>query len=128
MATSSRDTLSLDGGFLKVDLREARQELAASLRALRRARQLVVSDPDILGGEPVFRHTRVTVHLIATLLMEGSTVADLFEGYPRLTADGRSCTALCSCLSVTRSAASSALARPGAGTRQRQKLATIDAG
>ncbi len=34
MATSSRDTLSLDGGFLKVDLREPRQELAASLRAV----------------------------------------------------------------------------------------------
>jgi len=86
LATSSRNTLSLDGGFLKIDLREPRRELAASLRALCRARQLVVSDPEILGGDPVFRGTRVPVHLIATLLEQGSTASDLLEGYPRLTA------------------------------------------
>jgi hypothetical protein len=68
LANSSRNALSLDGGFLKIDLREPRQELAASLRALRRARQLVVSNPEILGGEPAFLGTRVPVHLIATCL------------------------------------------------------------
>ena len=86
LATSSGNTLSLEGGFLKIDLREPRQELAASLRALRRARQLVVSDPDILGGDPVFRGTRTPVHPIATLLGQGATAADLLEAYPRLTA------------------------------------------
>ena len=129
LANSSRNTLSLDGGFLKIDLREPRQELAASLRALRRARQLVVSDPDILGGEPVFRGTRVPVHLIATLLAEGSTVADLLEGYPRLTAQ------------MVEAAPLYAAAYPPRGRRRaqpwhdqapvyrnRQKLATIDAG
>jgi uncharacterized protein (DUF433 family) len=86
LATSSRNTLLLDGGFLRIDLREPRRELAASLRALRRARQLVVSNPEILGGDPVFRGTRVPVHLIATLLEQGSTTTDLLEGYPHLTA------------------------------------------
>jgi hypothetical protein len=37
LANSSRKTLSLDCGFLKIDLREPRRELAASLRALRRS-------------------------------------------------------------------------------------------
>jgi uncharacterized protein (DUF433 family) len=87
LTAASRNTVSLDGGFLKIDLREPRRELAVSIRELRRARQLVLSDPEIMGGEPVLRGTRVPVHVIATLLSEGSTAADLLEGYPRLTAE-----------------------------------------
>lgn len=53
---------------------------------LRRARGMVESDPEILGGGPVFRGTRIPVHLIAKLLAEGETEADLRAAYPRLTA------------------------------------------
>lgn len=87
MASGPRNRLCLEGGFLTIDLREPRRELAASLRKLRRARALVISDPEILGGDPVFRGTRVPVHLIATLLERGSAEADLLESYPRLTAE-----------------------------------------
>jgi uncharacterized protein (DUF433 family) len=87
LATAPRNSVSLEGGFLTIDLREPRRELASSLRELRRARDVVVSDPDIMGGDPVFRGTRVPVHLIATLLGQGSTAADLLEGYPRLTTE-----------------------------------------
>lgn len=87
VASNSRNRVSLEGGFLTIDLREPRRELAASLRELRRARALVISNPDILGGDPVFRGTRVPVHLIATLLEQGSTEKELLEGYPRLTAE-----------------------------------------
>ena len=82
-----RNAVSLDGGFLKIDLREPRRELATSIRELRRARQLVLSDPHIMGGDPVFRGTRVPVHLIATLVGQGSSAADVLEGYPRLTVE-----------------------------------------
>jgi uncharacterized protein (DUF433 family) len=58
-----------------------------SLRELRRARRLVVSDPEILGGDPVFCGTRVPVHMIAELVAQASTQAELLEGYPRLTAE-----------------------------------------
>lgn len=85
-ATTPRDRISLEGGFLTIDLREPRRELAASLRVLRRARDLVVSDPDILGGAPVFRGTRIPVHQIAAMLAQGSTAQNLREAYPRLTA------------------------------------------
>jgi len=61
--------------------------LATSLRELRRARRLVVSDPEILGGDPVFRGTRVAVHMVAELLGQGTTSADLIESYPRLTSE-----------------------------------------
>ncbi len=82
---ASRRAVSLDGGFLKIDLREPRRELAQSLRSLRRARQTIVSDPEIMGGDPVFRGTRLPVHLIADLLEQGESEADLREGYPQLT-------------------------------------------
>jgi len=87
LATGPRNRVSVEGGFLTIDLREPRRELAASLRTLRRVRALVTNDPDILGGDPVFRDTRVPVHLIATLLEQGSTDADLLESYPRLTGE-----------------------------------------
>lgn len=87
LGESPRNTVSLEGGLLKIDLREPRRELASSLRELRRARRLVVSDPEIMGGDPVFCATRVPVHMIAELMAKGSTPAELAESYPRLTAD-----------------------------------------
>jgi uncharacterized protein (DUF433 family) len=87
LAVAPRNRVSLDGGFVTIDLREPRRELAASLRRFRRARALVNSDPDILGGDPVFRGTRIPVHLIATLLGQGSTETELLEAYPRLTVE-----------------------------------------
>src|SRR6266446_4834358 len=87
LAEASRNVVSLEGGLVKIDLREPRRELAASLRELRRARRLVVTDPDIMGGDPIFRGTRVPVHMIAELLAKGSTPDELLEGYPRLTTD-----------------------------------------
>jgi uncharacterized protein (DUF433 family) len=86
LANSPRKAvLSVDEGLVKVDLQQPRRDLAASLRELRRARSLVVTDPDILGGDPVFRGTRVPVHSIAAMLEQGSTEADILKGYPRLT-------------------------------------------
>jgi uncharacterized protein (DUF433 family) len=87
LASSPRNTVSLEGGLVKIDLREPRREVATSLRDLRRARRLVVSDPDIMGGEPVFRGTRVPVHMIAAQLTQGSAPAELLAAYPRLTAE-----------------------------------------
>jgi uncharacterized protein (DUF433 family) len=85
LADAPRDVVALEGGLVRIDLREPRRELATSLRELRRARRLVVSDPEILGGDPVFRGTRVPVHLIAELTAAGSPASELLESYPRLT-------------------------------------------
>jgi uncharacterized protein (DUF433 family) len=59
--------------------------LTTALRELRRARRLVVSDREIMGGDPVFRGTRVPVHLIAKLAAQDATEAELLHSYPRLT-------------------------------------------
>ena len=87
LADAQRSTVSLESGLIKVDLREPRRELAAALRELRRARHLVVADPEILGGEPVFRGTRVPVYAVASQLEGGETEAGLRQAYPRLTAE-----------------------------------------
>jgi uncharacterized protein (DUF433 family) len=87
IARAPRHKLSLDGGFLTIDLSQPRRELATALRALRRVRDLVVRDPDIMGGDPVFRGTRVPVHAVAAQLAQGASAIDVLEGYPRLTAE-----------------------------------------
>jgi uncharacterized protein (DUF433 family) len=87
LAEASRNVVSLEGGLIKIDLREPRRELAASLRDLRRARRMVITDPEILGADPVFRGTRVPVHVIAELVAQGSKPAELIGSYPRLTAE-----------------------------------------
>ncbi len=84
---TARGTVVLDDGFLKIDLRQPRRELATSLRQLRRVRRLVVSDPGIYGGDPVFRGTRVPVHVVAEQLAQGAGETEILAGYPRLSAE-----------------------------------------
>ena len=43
--------------------------------------------PDVMGGKPVIRDTRITVEIILDWLAAGWTEAELFENYPRLTPD-----------------------------------------
>ena len=44
----------------------------------------VVSDPDIMGGEPVFRGTRIPVRAVAEMMQGGADAADMLKGYPSL--------------------------------------------
>jgi hypothetical protein len=48
-------------GMLKLDLRTPRREIKERIGQLRRASRLVVINPEIMGGQPVFRGTRVPV-------------------------------------------------------------------
>ena len=43
---------------------------------------LVISDPDILGGTPVFAGTRVPVQALVDHLEAGETIDDFLEGFP----------------------------------------------
>jgi uncharacterized protein (DUF433 family) len=45
---------------------------------------IIQSDPDILGGVPVFRGTRVPIEVLFDYLQE-DTVADFLRGYPHIT-------------------------------------------
>lgn len=46
------------------------------------AKQIVRSDPEILGGTPVFAGTRVPVDALIDFLEGGDTVEDFLENYP----------------------------------------------
>jgi uncharacterized protein (DUF433 family) len=44
--------------------------------------QIIHSDPDILGGAPVFRGTRVPVDALIDFLEAGETIESFLENYP----------------------------------------------
>jgi uncharacterized protein (DUF433 family) len=48
----------------------------------------IVQDPQICGGEPVIRSTRVPVRTILASLAEGATVEEILEDFPSLTEEG----------------------------------------
>jgi uncharacterized protein (DUF433 family) len=43
---------------------------------------VLVSDPDLLGGVPVFRGTRVPVKTLFDYIKNGSSVTDFLEDFP----------------------------------------------
>jgi uncharacterized protein (DUF433 family) len=45
-------------------------------------KQIVQTDPDILGGTPVFVGTRVPVDALVDFLEGGDTIEDFLENYP----------------------------------------------
>jgi uncharacterized protein (DUF433 family) len=73
-----------EGSVLVVQVKAARQELDHDLQRLQRAEEMIVSDPDIMRGSPVYRGTRIPVQLIADMLSQGATPEEIVEGYPSL--------------------------------------------
>jgi uncharacterized protein (DUF433 family) len=45
---------------------------------------IVVRDPEILGGEPVFRGTRVPFKILTDYLEAGETLDQFLEQYPTI--------------------------------------------
>ena len=45
----------------------------------------IVRDPQICGGEPVIKATRVTLRTVLSSLAEGATVAEILTDFPALT-------------------------------------------
>jgi uncharacterized protein (DUF433 family) len=74
-------------GGLRVDLSAIATQVRSSLTKLQRARRLVVRDPEILGGEPVIRGTRIPIYLIADMLQQGASDEEILSGYPTLKPD-----------------------------------------
>ena len=49
--------------------------------------QRIVRDPQICGGEPVFKGTRVTLRTVLASLAEGASVEEILADFPTLTAE-----------------------------------------
>jgi len=48
---------------------------------------LIVRDPSICGGEPVFRGTRVTLRTVLASLADGDSVEQVLASFPTLKED-----------------------------------------
>ena len=56
------------------------------------ADDLIVSDPQILGGKPCVRETRLSVEFLLELAASGATQEQILAQYPQLTPDGLAAT------------------------------------
>jgi uncharacterized protein (DUF433 family) len=45
---------------------------------------VIIRDPEILGGRPVFRGTRVPVEVLFENLEDGLSIDEIIESYPSL--------------------------------------------
>jgi uncharacterized protein (DUF433 family) len=73
-----------EGSALAIQVKSVRLELDQELKKLERAASIVVSDPEIMRGTPVYRGTRIPVELIADMLTQGAKPEEILEGYPAL--------------------------------------------
>ena len=47
--------------------------------------QYILRDPQICGGEPVIKGTRVTIRTILASLAEGASIEEILKDFPTLT-------------------------------------------
>ena len=73
-----------NGTVLFVEFKAARRKVEGQLKQLAHIEEMVVSDPDIMRGTPVFKGTRIPVDLVADMLAQGATADEILEGYPTL--------------------------------------------
>ena len=52
------------------------------------AEDLIVADPQILGGKPCVRGTRLSVEFLLELAASGATQEEILAQYPQLTPEG----------------------------------------
>jgi len=64
-----------------VDARPAARAVRSGLSQLSKARGVVSSTPDVLGGTPVFKGTRIPVHDIADMLANGDRRAAIIKAF-----------------------------------------------
>jgi uncharacterized protein (DUF433 family) len=47
----------------------------------------IIKDPNVMGGLPVIKGTRVPAHLIGAIMRQGATELEVLRTYPWLTLD-----------------------------------------
>jgi uncharacterized protein (DUF433 family) len=72
--------------LLSVECKTVRRTLDKNLAAYRWGKRRIVSSPDVLGGEPVFRGTRIPVQHVASLFRKGTSEPEIAEDFPGLSA------------------------------------------
>jgi uncharacterized protein (DUF433 family) len=54
------------------------------MEAVMNYRERIVRDQQVVGGEPVFKGTRVTLRTVLASLAEGATTAEILADFPTL--------------------------------------------
>lgn len=78
---------ALRSGIVTIDTAGPRRWLAERLRVYRRGLGRLASSPDVLGGEPVFAGTRISIRHIGRLALRGVETSELLADFPALTQD-----------------------------------------
>ena len=73
-----------NGTALLIEIGTARRAVENQLKQLARIEEMVVTDPEIMRGTPVFKGTRIPVDLVGDMLAQGATAEEILEGYPTL--------------------------------------------
>ena len=47
----------------------------------------IISDPNVCGGDPCIKGTRIPVHIILSHLAAGDSIDVLLKNFPRITTD-----------------------------------------
>src|SRR5262249_21260086 len=61
------------GAALLIEIGTARRAVESQLKRLARVEEMVVSDPEIMRGTPIFKGTRIPVDLVADMLAQRAT-------------------------------------------------------
>lgn len=80
----SRSKKVVQDEFLTIDLGPFWKDVEDGLKRLKAARDMVVSDPEILSGTPVIQGTRVPVYDVAACVTAGIPIERILSAYPSL--------------------------------------------
>lgn len=72
------------GDAVRIDAKRMLEDVRRRLTLYKRARDLMVREPGIMGGTPVIRGTRITAQALLGRLEGGDTVEEILEDYPYL--------------------------------------------
>ncbi len=86
LGESLRASTALDIGGCVFQVKSAFRTIRTRLAKLQTAKRKVVSDPEIRGGLPVIKGTRIGVYEIAAMLEQEPNEAEFLEEYPSLQA------------------------------------------
>jgi uncharacterized protein (DUF433 family) len=81
--TGNAATVSI-GDLVRIDAAKALADVRRRIALYDRVRDRIVCDPDIMGGTPTIRGTRITTQAILGRVATGDTIDSILEDYPYL--------------------------------------------
>ncbi len=67
------------------ECKNIRRRITRNATMYERGKGRIASDPQIMGGEPIFRGTRIPLEHIAGLFRKGASESEIAEDFPQLT-------------------------------------------